>query len=120
MFGDEEEGHIGSGAAFMMIAVALLIDGIQFLLTLIYFIGLIINPFISICATMIFGIWLSHLGVSMMAPKRVGRFLGTIVGETVLGSIPIWTFSIVLTVIESRVKEVVKPPTRPRGGGWRL
>lgn len=101
----------------MMIAIALLIDGIQFLLTLI-FIGFLVNPFISICATMLFGIWLSHLGVSMMAPKRVGRFLGTIVGETVFGTLPIWTFSIVFTVIESRVKEVIKPPTRYTGR-WR-
>ena len=119
MFGNDDGGHIGTASGVLMIAVAAVIDGIQFLLTLIL-IGFLVNPIISLVATMLFGIWLSHNGVSMMAPKYAARFLLTILGETVFGTLPIWTFSIAFIVGESKLKEVVNPPS-PRGrGGFRL
>src|SRR3990167_1202232 len=106
MLGNNEQSRIERTTAFFMIAVALLIDGLQFLLTIII-IGFLINPIISIMATMLFGIWMSHHGVSMMSSKYALRFLGTIVGETILGTLPIWTVTVAVTVFEGRVKEVI-------------
>src|SRR3989344_3245565 len=118
MLEKKDESHIGGGSAFMLIAFALVIDGIQVLLT-IFLVGFIVNPFISICAAMIFGIWLSHLGVNMLSAKYVVRFLGTSIGEFAFGMFPFWTFMIALTVVANKVKEAIEPS----GGnkrGWRL
>lgn len=116
-----EEPAIGIGTAFMMVIVALIIDGIQALLTFIL-IGFLVNPVISVCAAMVFGIWFSHHGMSMMSPKNIAPFLGTMLGEftPVINAFPVWTGFVIFKVIRSKAKEIVEPPIRNRGASWRL
>src|SRR5260221_107679 len=93
--------RISTTAGGAMIVVVFLIDGSQFFLTLIPLVGWIIAPVLGFVAAMIFGIWCSHLGVSLMSPKRVFGFLGTAGVEFVpfVDSMWWWTIFIAYTVI---------------------
>jgi len=86
----------------LMMAVAGLFDGIQFLLALIPFIGIFLSSVVTVVAALVFGIWFSHNDMSIMDPKRALRFLGTMLGEFIPGvnAIPIWTSSVTYTVIQ--------------------
>ena len=92
--------RISLATGALMIALAVLIDFAQFVLD-IAIVGFILDSFITVIAAFIFGIWFSHVGVSLMHPKRVLGFLGTILGELIPGidAIPFWTFNIATTVI---------------------
>src|SRR4051812_2786605 len=92
--------RISKSTGAIMIAFAALFDLIQFFvnfLAIIPVIGIvlvaILGPFISFIASISFGIWCSHLGVSLLDSKRSLGFLGTIVGEfvPVIDSAPFWT-----------------------------
>ena len=112
---------IGLGTAFMMVFMALLVDGTQGFLSWIL-VGFFVNPIIDVCVAMMFGIWFSHHGVSMMSAKNIAPFLGTIVGEFLpfISALPLWTFYIIFALIRNRVKTTVEPtPVRNRGT-WRL
>ncbi len=93
-----DEGTIGSGTGFMMIAVALIIDGLEAVLSF-FLIGLLVNSFIDLIAALIFGIWFSHHGV------RSGLGIaGTAAVEFIpgLNALPVWTGYIVYKVFSSR------------------
>lgn len=92
----------------MMIFFAIFVDALQAFLTLII-VGLFLNPIIDIMVAMLFSMWFSHHGVSMMSLKNIGPFLGTVVAEfiPVISALPIWTGGIMLTIARNRVKEVV-------------
>lgn len=94
-------GRISSATGWFMIACAALVDGIQFLLVLIPFIGWVLGWFLTIIAAFLFGIWFSHHGVSMMSPKRILGFGGTLLGEILpfINGAPFWTSLVVYTVI---------------------
>lgn len=117
MFGHSNEGHIPAVSGIVMIIVAILIDGIQFFLTL-GLIGIILNPLISIAAMVIFMIWLSHYGVSMTSTRFTIRFLLTIFGEVALGALPIWTFTTIIIVSESKMKETLGQPLLREQNNW--
>ncbi|PIR84180.1 hypothetical protein COU18_00285 [Candidatus Kaiserbacteria bacterium CG10_big_fil_rev_8_21_14_0_10_51_14] len=93
---------ISGGTGGVMICFAMVVDGMQGLITLIPFIGFLIAPVMSIFAALLFGIWFSHNDVSMMDPKRVLGFGGTILGEVmpIVNVIPFWTGNITYTVIQ--------------------
>jgi hypothetical protein len=90
---------VGGG---LMIAFAGLVDFIQFLFTFIPFIGMFLSSMVTFVVALIFGIWFSHNEMSMMDPKRILRFLGTMLGEFTPGinAVPIWTGSVSYTVIQ--------------------
>lgn len=90
-----------------MIVVAGAIDFIQFLLTLVPFVGWLITPLISICAVFLFGIWFSHYGVSLFDSKRILGTLGTTLGEMlpIIGALPMWTARVTYTIITERTTE---------------
>ena len=87
-----------------MIVIAGVIDLIQFLLTLIPFVGWLLASIVSICAAFIFGIWFSRLGMSMLDPKRILGTLGTMLGETIpiINAFPMWTARVTYTIITER------------------
>lgn len=100
--------RISKSTGGIMIACAVFVDLAQFLITLLAAIPLVgiiivavINPIISFAASMIFGIWCSHLGMSLMNGKRVLGFLGTLGAEVIpfIDSFPWWTCLIAYTVI---------------------
>lgn len=85
----------------LLIAVAFLVDVVQGLLTY-AIIGFFLDTFISIFASVAFGISFSHYGVSLMDDRRVARFLATIVGEMIPGLNVVlwWTALVSYTVYE--------------------
>lgn len=102
---------IGWGQGIAMIAVAALIDLLQFFLTFLL-IGLVVNFFISIVALLIFYGWFSVNGVSFLAGKRAFTRLMTFsagfLGELIplINAMPLWTASITMTVLQSRRRDV--------------
>ena len=87
--------RIGLGTGILMIVFAVLVDLVQFVLTL-FLVGLILNTLITIVWTFIFGLWFAACGVSILKPKRILGFLVTILGELTPGLdiLPFWTFNI--------------------------
>ena len=94
--------RIGPTTGKLMIAVAVAVDLVQFLLVLIPFIGWLFGMMISVIASFLFGIWFSHHGVSLMSSKRVLGFLGTMLGEWIpfIGGVPLWSCLVAFTVIQ--------------------
>jgi hypothetical protein len=101
-------GHISKSAGFMMILCALCVDGAQAILTFLL-IGFFLNPIIDIFVAILFAMWFSHHGVSMMSTKNIGPFLATVVAEFIPGisALPVWTGGVALTIMRNRVKEAV-------------
>jgi hypothetical protein len=99
-----EAPKISRGMGKAMILFAFVIDAIQFALTLIPFVGWVFALIVGFLAAMIFGIWCSHLGISLMDSKRSFGFLGTILGELVpfINGMWWWTVFISYTVITER------------------
>ena len=90
-----------------MIVCAALVDILQILVSTLVTIPLIgfaivftINPLITFVASMVFGIWGSHLGMSLLSPKRALGFSGTILLELIpiFDDLPGWTVYIAYTV----------------------
>ena len=110
---------ISGGTAFMMIAVALVIDGIQAILTFLL-IGFIVNPLIScfLVAPLFAGWFLLHK-VSVLSLKNVGPFFGTLFAENVLGVFPFWTGFVILTCIRSKAKAAIATQQTRYVGPWR-
>ena len=105
MFGNSQEGHIGTATAFMMIAVAFIFDAVGALLDLLL-LGAFMSPVIDFVAAMVFGMWFSANGVSLMSHKRFLGFAATIVVEffPFINSLPAWTGFIVYSIIKNRAK----------------
>ena len=100
--------RISKATGVILIAVAGLIDGLQFLVSLLGFVPFvgfaivaIVNPLISFLAFMLFGIWFSHLNVSQMSPERALGTLATLLFEVVpiFDALPLWAARIAYTVI---------------------
>ncbi len=93
---------IGIFAGGFLILIAILVDAAQWAVLLIPYVGWLITPVISVVAALVFGMIFSILGVSMLSPKRILRFLGTLAGELapLFGGIPFWTGTVAYTVIE--------------------
>jgi hypothetical protein len=89
--------RIDRATGITMIVVAVVFDTAQFFMTFIPFIGWILSSFISIFATFTFGIWCSHLKMSLLDSKRALGFLGTLVGETVPFINGMWWWTILIT-----------------------
>lgn len=90
----------------MMIAVALVIDGIQLILDLLI-IGLLIAPFINAATALIFGIWFSHYGVRFLSGRRAWASWSAMLVEFVpgLNAIPTWTAFTIYSAVMNRASE---------------
>lgn len=82
-----------------MIVIAACVDGAQMLLSLTFF-GMFVTPFITACAGIMFALWFSHHGITMMDPKRALAYGATLLGEVIppFNMLPIWTLSVCLTL----------------------
>lgn len=106
----EDKEKIDNITAAMMISTAILVDGIQILLTII-FIGPFVNWLISIFAFMTFFLWFMLKGVKFTSnPKRVFTFMGGSLMEVIPGiaTLPAWTATIVITLLTIKTEEKVK------------
>lgn len=90
-----------------MKCTAVFIDFSQFILGLM-FVGLAIDSIIDIFATLLFSIWFSHHGTSLIKKSPLG-FFGTIIGEFIpfVDMAPLWSFYVWRTIRTER-KEAAK------------
>lgn len=120
----EEQKPIGVGLAFALIALALIVDGLQILLTLL-FIGFLINPLIDILVGIAFTLMLGTHGGGLVRRRAIAMIM-TAVGEFIPGinALPLWTAFAIYTIFMDRAKHVISDhspvPSRSRSRGWRL
>jgi len=103
----EKEERINNVTAGLMVAVALLYDGVQMFLEWIG-IGFIVNWILNIWAWLTFFVWFKLRGVSFAAnPKRALAFNGGFLIEfiPIIEELPIWTAVVVVTVITVRLED---------------
>ena len=83
-----------------MIVIAALIDGAQFILTLVPLVGWIASWILSICAWFLFGIWFYHKGVNLFAASRALGTFGAMLGEATpfINAFPWWTARVFVAV----------------------
>ena len=99
--------HISSTTGKWMIAVAAVIDLIQFGLVFIPIIGWVVGSIVSALTALLFGMWFSNHDVGLMKPERVLGFGGTILGELtpfIGGGAPFWTCLITYNVLREWMK----------------
>jgi len=103
---------LGMIAASGLIAAAVITDILQSLVDLLVFIpavgiilSFVLGVIIDISAMIIFGMWFSILGVSLVGRYPLG-FLGTSILEIIplLNILPGWTMFVTLIIIEERIK----------------
>ncbi len=107
---EKNKEKIDNITATMMISTAILVDGIQAFLTLI-FIGPFVNWLISIFAWMTFFLWFALKGIKFTNnPKRVFTFMGGSLLEIIPGiaTLPAWTATITITILTIKSEEKVK------------
>lgn len=76
----KNEPRISSGAAFIMLSFAVIVDVLQAILSFLI-IGLILNTFITILVAPIFFLFLKHYGVDLSFARAGGRLLAGIGAE---------------------------------------
>jgi len=107
---EKNKEKIDNITATMMISTAILVDGIQAFLTLI-FIGPFVNWLISIFAWMTFFLWFALKGIKFTNnPKRVFTFMGGSLLEIIPGiaTLPAWTATITITILTIKAEKKVK------------
>ena len=94
-----QQQKIGFVGGALLLIFAASVDFVQFVITFILTfstIGAFLAPFVStlitVPASLILGIWLSHYGAGSFKPKNVSRFLGTLLGEIIpiINDLPLW------------------------------
>ncbi len=96
--------------ATLMISTAVLVDGIQAFLTMI-FIGPFVNWLISIFAWMTFFLWFMLKGIKFTNnPKKLFTLAGGSLLEAIpiIASFPIWTLTISTTIFMERAEKKLK------------
>lgn len=90
-----------------IIVTAIVIDSIQALLTPLW-IGLLINPVISVGAAYIFNRWFKIYGINMFSKDNMGIFYGTIAAELIpfFDALPVWTTGVIVTLVRNRTKNL--------------
>ncbi len=98
--------QISSIWATIMVGVALCFDIIVFLINLIPILGQVVGMIIGFIAYLIFWLWFTLKGVSLMRPKRAAAmgtgFLISLI--PILNMLPEITISVVITIASTRVK----------------
>lgn len=94
----------------LMIMVALLYDGLQFLIELSLFgFGWTVNWIITVWAWLTFYVWFKFRGVSFIRPRRALAFGGGFLIELIpwINNLPTWTGVIIFLLLETRIKKAV-------------
>lgn len=110
--------RVGTIAAFFMLATAITFDALQFFLTFIPFLGVVINIFITVLAAMIFWLWFLLLGVSYFSGKKMGLKLAAAMGGLIVELVPIIdalpaiTVGVTVVIIATRLEDAA-PSGRP-------
>ena len=96
----EEKSKISRATGVLMISIAAVIDFVQFLLTFVPIVGWVASSLLSICTWLLFGMWFSHLNVSLFDSQRILGTGGAMLGEALpfFNGFPWWTFRIVVAV----------------------
>lgn len=100
---DEEtrQNKISGATAFLMLAVAIFFDVIQFLLEFIPVVGTILNKFISVIAGLTFWLWLTLKGVESRRKWIVGgSFMVEILPIPFLSALPVFTGGIIVIILK--------------------
>jgi hypothetical protein len=106
---EEKKERIVTWMAVCMIIVALFIDAIQLILTLLL-IGVFICPVISVVSYFVFWVWFKMLGVSFLgSPKKFGTMGATIVGEIFLSFLPVFTAGITTVIVMTKAEDKLGP-----------
>lgn len=110
---EEKRQRIGNMQGALMIAVAATVDGIQFLLNFIPFVGWIFTALISIFAWLTFFVWFKFNGVGFLEGKAAVLKFSLIFGVSILEIIPVlndlpaWIAYIVLMILIVRAEDVM-------------
>lgn len=110
---EKKRQRIGNMQGAFMIAIAGSVDGIQFLLNFIPFIGWILTALVSIFAWLTFFAWFKFNGVGFLEGKavvfKVALLFGVSILEIVplLNSLPAWVVYTVIMVILVRVEDTL-------------
>lgn len=97
-----EVRSVGMITTILMITVALVFDGLQFILTLLL-VGVVLNPIITVAAYLIFFLWFTlGCGVKFRGKSLTGG-ITTLILEFVpgLNALPGITFGVVITILTS-------------------
>lgn len=104
---DNHESLLNNTVIFFMVAVALIIDGIQAIL-LFFAIGVVVNTFIGIFAGFTFWLWFKMYDVSFVTPKQLAAMGGGFFVELIpaLNALPTWTGAVVYVIMAHKALEV--------------
>ncbi|PIR86584.1 hypothetical protein COU13_00070 [Candidatus Kaiserbacteria bacterium CG10_big_fil_rev_8_21_14_0_10_43_70] len=104
---NEKEKDIGILGSFFLIASAIAVDSLQFLLTWIPAIGLALNTAISFFAAITFIIWLSYWNVSFLDAKYALRGFSGLIAEIIpiISSFPVWSAVIISIIVANRFRK---------------
>lgn len=106
----EKRRRIGNTQGVLMIAVAGIIDGVQFLLNFIPFIGWILTALVSIFAWLTFFTWYKFNGIDFLDSilKFVTMFAVAVIEIIpVFNSIPAWIASVLVMLFIVRSEDVI-------------
>jgi len=103
------QNKIDGTTAFLMLAVAIFFDLIQFFLAFIPIIGFILNKLISIIAGLTFWLWFTLKGVGGTS-KWIsgGATLFELLPIPFLSALPMFTGGIIAIMVKDRVKSISK------------
>ena len=93
-------------SVFGIVLAAVVIDGVQALLALVW-VGLLINPIISVGAAYLFNRWFKIFGINLLSKNNMGLFYGTIAAELIpfFDALPVWTTSVVITLVRNHPRK---------------
>ncbi len=105
-----EDNRIKDSTAFLMIFIALCLDGIQALIGWIPIFGNILSALLSIFIFMTFLLWFKMHGIKMLTPKRFGAMaLGGLVEILpYINLLPAWTAVVVYLIGSTKIKELTE------------
>ncbi|MBX4210776.1 hypothetical protein KW783_02265 [Candidatus Parcubacteria bacterium] len=103
-----ESGHVTTAAGWTMLAVALAIDGLQFLLSFIPVVGWIIDIVVYFFAWILFYVWFKMYGVNFSSTRRIL----SLNGGFILDLIPFldlfaWVGAVGIIVYSAKIKKIV-------------
>jgi hypothetical protein len=111
---DAQEPHkISNVAAAGMLGVALILDLVQFLLTL-AILTVLVNILITFLAVCIFGIWFAVMGINYFQGRKAGLKVLSSFGATIIELVPVIdglpgiTAGVLGIIVSSRLEERTK------------
>lgn len=107
----KETGRSVGKVTFMMMAtVAIIFDVILALISLIPFVGWIINALISVVAFLTFFMWFRTKGIKFNSPRKMASLPAGFLLELIpyLNILPGWTVAVFMTTASDKVEKVVK------------